>query len=933
MPTLFVIDGHAQFFRAYYAIRNPMSSPATGEPTNMVFGFTSMLLKLIREEKPDHLAVVIDVAGDQESFRSEIDPEYKANREEAPDDFGSQVERCLEIIGALDIPILGEPVVEADDVIASLVKKTRAEHPEVDIRIISRDKDLTQLIDDRVELFDAHKGATVTPDDVFKTPDMGVQPSMVGDILALMGDTSDNIPGVAGIGPKTAAKLIMEFGSIDGIYENMDSISGKRKENLLAGKEQLEVSRRLVTLKDDVTFAFQLEESMVNPLDWELGDFNSLCKELGFNSFPTEAKKLSSPVADVSVSEPKKPTSSKPVIGGLFDMGPDRSHPAYSAGYELITTKKQLEQVVQQCKRAKLLAIDTETTGLNPVKAKLCGISISTAEGTGAYIPTLCKEDCLGQEYVVEQLRCVLEDETIAKVGHNIKYDLVVLEKAGVRMQGDLHDTLISAWIMDASRSGYSMDAVALGTLGYECISIKELIGTGKNQISFDQVPLIDACPYATEDVDITLQLWNRFEPMLQAEPELLKLYEEVEIPLVRVLADMRIAGVKVDPAELRAQRASISTRIEELQEEISASAPYPFNPDSPKQLSEVLFNDAPGLGIKPIKKGKSFHSTNVEVLEKLASDPAVETPLPQLILEYRKLTKLVSTYLVSLEEEIYPATGRIHASFNQTGTSTGRLSSSDPNLQNIPIRSEIGRAIRKAFVPEQGNVFVAADYSQVELRMLAHLSGDEALIQAFQEGQDIHKAVASEVFGTAIDEVSDEQRSAAKAVNFGIVYGITQWGLARQLQCTPERAQQIIDDYKARFTGIDSFLEDCVEQAKELDYVATIKNRRRQIRSIHSANGQQRALAERVAINSVVQGSAADLIKVAMTNVHIALTEKFPNARLLLQIHDELIIEAPENEAEQVRDILVEVMETAMRLSVPIVADASIGTNWAECK
>ncbi len=930
MSSLYIIDGHAQFFRAYYAIRTPMTTPVTGDPTNMVYGFTSMLLKLLREENPENIVVVIDVASDQETFRSEIDPAYKANREEAPDDFGGQVEKCLDVLEALQIPILGEPIVEADDVIASLVKRMRKDQPELDMRIISRDKDLTQLIDEHVELFDAHKGQVVVPDDIFKTPDMGIKPSMVGDILALMGDSSDNIQGVPGIGPKTAAKLIMEFGSIDGIYKNIESIKGKRKENLLASRELLKTSRELVTLKEDVKFDFDLGETKYDPSEWDVKQINSLFKEFGFNRFPDDIKRLTQTEDQNIATSKQKPSST--ITGGLFDMGPDRTHLAYEAGYELIDTPKKLADLVEKCKNVDIIAIDTETTGLNPMTAKLCGISISVGEGDGSYIPTMCPEDHLSEEVVIDSFREIFENENIAKIGHNIKYDLVVLENAGVVVKGTLHDTLIAAWLLDASRSGYSMDAVALGTLGYECISIKELIGIGKSQITFDKVTLVDACPYAAEDVDITFRLWNQFEPQLQ-DKKLRQLYEEVEMPLVRVLAAMRIAGIKVDLEVLNSQKEFISTRIDELQNEIVAAAPYPFNPDSPKQLSEVLFNEPPGLGIKPVKKGKSFHSTNVEVLEKLASDPDVESELPTLILEYRKLTKLVNTYLVSLAEAINPATGRIHASFNQTGTSTGRLSSSDPNLQNIPIRSEIGREIRRAFVPEQDNVFVSADYSQVELRMLAHLSGDEALLQAFRDGKDIHKAVASEVFGTAIEEVSDEQRSAAKAVNFGIVYGITRWGLARQLKCDPQRASQIIDDYKDRFKGIDSFLETCVEQAKEFDFVETIKHRRRPIRGIHAANQQQRALAERVAINSVVQGSAADLIKVAMNDVHLVLADSYPNARLLLQIHDELVVETPKSDAEVVRDVLVNVMESAMALDVPIVADASIGTNWYECK
>ncbi len=926
--SLYIIDGHAQFFRAYYAIRNPMSSPVTGEPTNMVYGFTSMLLKLIREENPDYLVVVIDVAGDQDTFRSEIDSEYKANREAAPDDFGGQVDRCLEMIESLGIPVLGEPVYEADDVIASLVKRMEREQPELDIRIISRDKDLTQLITDSVELFDAHKGSTVLPDDVFKTQGMGVEPSMVADILALMGDTSDNIKGVAGIGPKTAAKLIMEFGSIDGIYENIDSIKGKRKENLLAGREQLKTSRELVTLIEDVEFDFDIKSAESIPANWELKPVTSLCKELGFNRFPTEVAAIASPPVE------KKETVRQSIRGGLFDMGPDQNHPAYSAGYTCVDTKAKFKALLKHLKGVKTIAVDTETTGLNPMEAELCGISVSIGEGDGAYIPTKCPEKHLSENEVVEGLKPILEDASVAKIGHNIKYDLVVLNQAGIEVQGELHDTLIAAWLIDASRSGYSMDAVALGTLDYECISIKELIGTGKNQIKFNEVPIEDACPYASEDVDITFRLWNVFEPKLKAEG-LYELYADVEMPLVRVLASMRLSGIEVDANVLEEQREVLSVRIDELKNDIEEAAPYSFNPDSPKQLSEVLFNsksdEKPGLGLKPVKKGKSFHSTDMEVMEKLSGDASVTTPLPSLILEYRQLTKLVNTYLVGLKEAINSKTGRIHASFNQTGTSTGRLSSSDPNLQNIPIRSEIGRAMRKAFVPKKDFVFVAADYSQVELRMLAHLSNDKALIQAFEEGQDIHKAVASQVFDTPFDEVTGDQRSDAKAVNFGIVYGITKWGLARQLQCSVDYAEDVITEYKNRFKGIDSFLGDCVSFAEEHGYVETILKRRRYITQIDATNQQQRMLGERLAINSVVQGSAADLIKVAMNQVQEAFADT--QVQLLLQIHDELMLEAPSQDAASVEQELIGIMESAMELNVPIVADASVGSTWAECK
>ena len=722
----------------------------------------------------------------------------------------------------------------------------------------------------------------------------------------------------------------MEFGSIDGIYENIEQIKGKRKENLIAGREQLKVSRELVTLIEDVEFEFELKDAASNPKEWDAKSVTSLCKELGFNRFPSEIAAMVSNESETAKKESVRQT----IRGGLFDMGPDQSHPAYSAGYQLIDTKTKLKALLKHLKGADIIAIDTETTGLNPMEAELCGVSVSIGAGDGAYIPTMCPEKHLEQDEVIEALRPMLEDESIAKIGHNIKYDLVVLQQAEVAVKGMLHDTLIAAWLIDASRSGYSMDAVALGTLDYECISIKELIGTGKKQIKFNEVPIEDAYPYASEDVDITFQLWNVFEPKLKQE-NLYDLYENVEMPLVRVLASMRIDGIRADANTLDEQREVLTTRIDELKADIENASPYSFNPDSPKQLSEVLFNsksdEKPGLGLKPIKKGKSFHSTDMEVMEKLSDDPSVTTPLPSLILEYRQLTKLVNTYLVGLKEAINSKTGRIHASFNQTGTSTGRLSSSDPNLQNIPIRSEIGRAMRKAFVPKDDFVFVAADYSQVELRMLAHLSGDKALIQAFEEGQDIHRAVASQVFDTPFDEVTNDQRSDAKAVNFGIVYGISKWGLARQLQCAVDYADDIISEYKSRFEGIDSFLEDCVAFAEEHGYVETILKRRRYITQIDATNQQQRMLGERLAINSVVQGSAADLIKVAMNQVQEAFSDS--QVRLLLQIHDELMLEVPFSESSEVEQQLVGIMESAMNLNVPIVADASIGKTWAECK
>ncbi len=936
MPSLYLIDGHAQFFRAYYAMRTALTSPVTGEPTFMVSGFTGTMLKLLRDHRPDYLAVVIDVAGDQESFRSEIYEDYKANREEAPDDFGGQVDRCLEVLDALAIPVLGEERVEADDVIASLVTQLRSDRPELLIRIVSRDKDLTQLVGEGVDLFDAQKDAIVEPSDVFKVE--GVEASMVGDILALMGDTSDNIPGVPGIGPKTAAQLIIEYGTIDAVYEHLEDLTPKRRENLAANRDQVDMSRQLVELVRDLDVELDLEEAIADPSSWDVTAVTKLFRELGFNRHLEEAQRLAGATTEAAKAAPSEGRRPARSTGTLFDSGPDRDHAAYSAGYELVTTQAALDEVLARATTASRFAIDTETDGLDPRTANLCGVSISVEAGHGAYIPVRSPDlaSHLDQESVIAALRPLLEDASLLKIGHNIKFDVNILRRAGAEFCAPVADTMLAAWLVDASRSGYGMDALALGLLEYDCIPISDLIGRGKDAVTFDTIDLDDAHVYAAEDADITLRLWERLCGDL--EGPLRGLFDDVECPLIASLADMEWAGVRVDPAELDRQRQRLVSRIEELKVAIGKAAPHPFNPDSPKQLGVALFSaadaDPPGLGLKVIKRGKTGPSTDQEVLERLDADPNVETTIPRLVLEHRLLSKLVSTYLVALKEAINPQTGRVHASFHQTGTATGRLSSSDPNLQNIPIRSEVGREIRRAFVAEEGHVLVCADYSQVELRVLAHLSGDVPLIAAFHAGEDIHRIVAAEVFGTPLDEISDEQRSAAKMVNFGIIYGVTPWGLARRLgdDVPNERAAAIIDDYKARFPGIDRFLRRCVHDAENDGYVETILKRRRPIPQVHSSNPAQRARAERIAINTVVQGSAADLIKLAMLALRDRIGE-LPGAKLVLQVHDELVLETPQECADATRDLLVEVMEGAMDLSVPLRADAAVSACWKDAK
>ena len=932
--TLYLIDGHAQFFRAYHAIRSGMTSPVTQEPTNLTFGFVGILLKLLRDYKPDYLAVVIDVSGDRESFRSELYPEYKANRDPAPDDFHPQVQRCLEILDLMNVPVLGMEGVEADDVIATLVKQLPRKHKHLNIRIISRDKDLSQLITDRVELFDIHKDELVTPDVIFKTE--GVKPENVRDILALMGDPTDNVPGVPGIGPKTAAQLILRYGSLDELLQHLDEIKGKRRENLEASREILALSTALVSLKDDLDIALELSTAQNDPAKIAVDQLGALFRELGFNRHQTDLQRL---VASGGGASPK----TEPATG--FDEqlfgAPSAAAPSTPSGqYESITTTQQLDSFLKRAEKAGVFAIDTETDSLSTRSANLCGVSISIEPGTGVYIPTRSPEPNkhLDTETVVKHLRPLLEDASIKKIGHNLKFDMNVLRRHGIRLAGASFDTMIASYVIDASRSSHKMDVLALALLDYACTPITDLIGSGKKQRTFDTVPLEQAVPYAAEDADITLRLRDVLAPKLEAM-NLQALFDDLEMPLVEVLAELEWNGIRIDPDELDRQREHLVERIDELRQQISDAAPYPFNPDSPKQVAVALFNkadsDPPGLGLKVLKRGKTGPSTDQEVLEKLSADPDVESDVPQLIVAYRQLTKLVNTYLVALKEAINPATGRVHASFNQTVAATGRLSSSNPNLQNIPIRTEVGREIRRAFVAAPGNVLVSADYSQIELRLLAHLSEDETLIAAFERGEDIHTTVAADVFGVNPKDVTARQRDSAKMINFGIVYGITPFGLSRRLggEVSIEEAAEIINGYKSRFAGIDAFLQQCVDMARTHGYVETMRKRRRAIPQIDASNPQQRALGERMAINSVVQGSAADLIKLAMIDLYHRLPEAFPRVRMLLQIHDELVFEAPAEQDAKVQALVRLRMESAMELRVPLVVQTASSTNWIDAK
>ncbi|MBU6411851.1 MAG: DNA polymerase I [Planctomycetes bacterium] len=991
MSTLYLIDGYAQFFRAYHAIRTPMTSPVTKEPTNMTFGFVGMLIKLLKGEapltdegagKPTHIALALDIGGDRGTFRSQIYPEYKATRKEPPEDLFPQVERCLAMLKAIGLPVLGQEGFEADDVAATLCSRLAQDEPTLAIRLISKDKDLKQLLSERVELFDIHTGDRFGMQRLKE--ELGLTPPQVIEMLGLMGDTVDNVPGVNGVGEKTAAELIGTYGDIDGVVaaarDAKSKITPKRRENILAAAEQLPLSRTLVTLRHDVPVTFSLDDARREKLD--LSPLLPILKELGFNRYQDEVRNLMGLKPAMTFAPPEKsgatetpPTPAKPEPkskparsdsgGGLFDSdslfaSTAVATPRSAEGdhhYTTIRTQAELDTLARRLSTAPIFAIDTETTGLSPLSADLCGISICITPGEAFYIPVRspAPHTHLSEAAVLATLKHVIEDPARAKCGHNLKYDMMVLRRAGVMLRGIHgplgHDSMVASYLVDASRSSHSMDALSLALLQRTNISIKELIGSGKEQRTFDTVELGLATEYAAEDADVSLQLRNTLEPQIQSMG-LTDLMHDLEMPLVEVLAELEYNGIHVDPDELDRQRARLQSRIDgilaDLKRESLAALDRVFDPDSPKQLSVALFNkpedDPPGLGIKPVKKTKTGNSTDAEVLETLGEDASISTPIPKLILEYRQLTKLVNTYLVSLKEAINPRTKRIHASFNQTVAATGRLSSSDPNLQNIPIRTEIGRDIRKAFIAPPGRVLVTADYSQIELRLLAHLSRDPALIAAFNAGEDIHTAVAAQIHNIPISEVTRDQRSGAKMVNFGIVYGITAFGLARRLGVSNDVAAEIIAGYKKRFAGITTFLEECIDQARRQGYVETMMKRRRPILDIESNNPSRRALAERTAINSVVQGSAADLIKLAMVDLHARLSPSashlrqgkpadIPNVLMLLQIHDELVFECDEADAPRVKDVVTQRMQAAMTIAVPLTADAHIGKNWFEGK
>ncbi len=904
MKTFYLIDGHAQLFRAYYAPFRDLTSP-TGEPVKAVYVFTQLLLNVMRNERPDYLAIAFDVS-DSTTLRKGWYPDYKANRDRSPEDLQGQYERIREVIDAMRLPVFELEGYEADDLIATISERLKGE--DVELRIASKDKDLHQILSHKVKMWDPSTGELI--DDVVLRAEKGYGPEQAVEIQTLVGDAIDNIPGAKGVGVKTAAKLIHEYGTADAVVANVGKLTPKLRENLLAHAEQMELTRRLVTLDKHVSMEFELASCAYRAPD--VARLQGVFSELGFRTFAEQAAALGGAEAEAD------------------EAPPAQLQPA-GTRHELVTTRAELEKLCAALASAPAFALDTETTALLAVDADIVGYAFSLEAGAGYYVPV--RSDAGGPvidpEVAVAALKPVLEDPRTLKVGQNLKYDLNVLARAGITLAGPLFDTMVAAALLHPERRTNNMDVLAREFLGLTTTPITELIGKGKNQLNMSEVPVATVAAYAAEDADVTWRLYEHLNTLLdEAGADTRELFAEVEMPLVRVLAAMEREGVELDTALLEEYAEVLGARIGELRGALMEAAGVEFNPDSPKQLGDVLFDH---LALPVIKKTKTGRSTDAEVLERLASE--TDHPLPKLLLEYRELTKLLGTYVQPLPGYLAASTGRLHASFHQTGAATGRLSSSEPNIQNIPVRTEAGREIRRAFRAPPGSVLISADYSQVELRMLAHFSSDEELARAFREGLDIHAYVAAQVFGVPIEDVTTDQRRVAKTVNFGIVYGQGAFGLARTLGIPQREAAAFIEAYKARYTGLERFMRECVARAEADGYVSTILGRRRVIPEIRSRNRNLRQLGERVAINTVIQGSAADLIKVAMVRLDRRLNAEFAAAHLLIQVHDELVVEAPDAIADDVSRVTVEEMTGAMQLQVPLRVDASRGRNWLEGK
>ena len=889
VQRLYLVDGSSYIYRAYFAIRHLSNSK--GEATNAIYGFTTMLLTLLRQEQPDHVAVIFDSKGP--TFRKDLYPAYKANRSAMPEDLVPQIPVIKEMVQALRMPALELPGFEADDIIATLARRFAAQG--LEITVVTGDKDLMQIVDDRIRLLDTMKGKVSGRQEVIER--FGVPPEQVLEILGLAGDSSDNIPGVPGIGEKTASALIQEFGSIDNLLAHIDQVKGKkRQENLREFAEQARLSRRLAALVEDLEIDVDLDQLLLEEPDVEV--LKALLKRLEFTKL----------LNDIPALQTQPPADSL-------------------ADYRTIVTEDQLDVLIAELKNAGTFALDTETTSLTAVQADLVGLSFAVQADAGWYVPVghryLGVPEQLPLPLVVAKLKPLLEDPQVYKIGQNIKYDALVLRRAGIELAGICSDTMILSYLIHPEAKSHGLDALALAHLNHRTVSYAEVAGSGKKQICFSEVEVEKATRYAAEDADMTWRLADKLLPELQDEARR-KLFAEVEMPLVDVLTRMEWTGIRVDADFLGMLSAEMGERLQVLEEQIHQLAGGAFNINSPKQLGEVLFEQ---LGLAKGKKTKSGWSTNVEVLQGLADQHEIAAR----ILDYRSVSKLKSTYTDALPRMINPASGRLHTSFNQAVTATGRLSSSDPNLQNIPIRTPEGRRIREAFIPQEGWVLLAADYSQVELRVMAHMADVPDLKQSFAAGEDIHRRTASEIFNVFPEMVSAEMRRQAKTINFGVLYGMGAFSLAKDLGISRAQAQEFIDQYFHRYPAVLRFLEEKKAQARECQYVTTLLGRRCAIPEINSSNGAVRSYAERNAINYPIQGSAADIIKVAMVNIDRRLRAEKLQTRMLLQVHDELVFEAPPDEQTYVAGVICREMEQAVVLDLPLQVDLGTGKNWAQ--
>ena len=918
MPKkLLILDAYALIYRAYFAFINRPIRNSKGLNTSAVYGFTKTLLDALKRFEPTHIAVAFDLSGP--TFRTELFPEYKANREETPEDIRLAVPIIKELLQSLNITILQMKGFEADDIIGSMAKQ--AERQGFEVLMMTPDKDYGQLLSDNITVVKPGRSGsdieTVTKELFCK--EYGITaPDQFIDILALWGDKSDNIPGVPGIGEKTAAKLISQYGTIDAIIENIDKLSKAQKENILANKEQLYLARTLTTIKIDIDLELHADELIRK--EYDKPKLKAILEEMEFKSLLKEL-----------VEEPK-PVAPTAVQGNLFGFD-DTVKPAVQSDYLTIADKKvdyrvmanpdQRKELIETLSSAKEICFDTETTGLDPITSTLVGLSFAIKEGTAWYVPIPSNQQ--EAQSILNEFKPIFENEGITKIGQNIKFDLLMLRAYGVTLKGYMFDTMLAHYLLEPDMR-HNMNYLAEQLLNYKPIEIEELIGKkGAGQLNMRSIPVDKISVYAAEDADITLQLKNILEPRLQNEG-LTELYKEIEAPLIEVLAEMELTGVRIDSDSLNEFGKSLNAELINLDNEIKELAQTPdLNISSPKQLGEVLFEKLKIASDVKMTKTKQYSTSEEELLKYKDKHPIIDK-----ILEFRSIKKLLSTYIEALPALVSPKTGRIHASFNQAVAATGRLSSNNPNLQNIPIREERGREIRKAFIPSDDNhIILSADYSQIELRLMAHMSQDPSLCEAFLNNEDIHTATAAKIFKVPIAEVTREQRSSAKTANFGMIYGISAFGLSQRLNISRTEAKELIDGYFGTYTGVKAYMDSCIANAREKGYVTTLLGRKRYLPDINSNNGTVRGLAERNAINAPIQGSAADIIKVAMIRINKRLKQENLQSKMIIQVHDELVFDALKSELSTLQQLVKEEMEGAIKLSVPLIAESGVGDNW----